>query len=360
MIARTPDKGAWRRVLVHLRRFARSWGRDRETEAVERPLTGDLDVRKGEGRLEIAPETAPRRELIERLAGIARPLGPTMAAPNRSGRTDATGTGDDDRTGAPFRSLRSLHGAPVRRPVQMTSMRCRTTMPPSPRRWLEGVPTLDYRRRRPLTTHLDRIVSSTPLGSPLQAASGPVAGGNHRLESLVTFPGIRRRPAQRRPGLSPRRHAPSGSNANTRVDAQRRPGLSPRRHTAEFADRHRATAPLNEGRGSRPGDTRRRARTPTRGSTLNEGRGSRPGDTSSRSIRPSLHRTAQRRPGLSPRRHSISSNSLAKASLSRSTKAGALAPATPRLTLVFAGVRLAQRRPGLSPRRHSNSKQQLP
>ena len=199
--------------------------------------------------------------------------------------------------------------------------------------------------------------------------------------------------------------------------AQRRPGLSPRRHSSSCAGLQAPT--LNEGRGSHPGDTSPGTPPPpgTRCSSLNEGRGSHPGDTSARfrmrcpaaerstkagALTPATHgrrallnegrgshpgapppsgsyrarcrRVAQRRPGLSPRRHKWGHRTTVqrRPGLSprrhpvdgqqRSTKAGALTPATPSdpactstkagaLTPATVAVH-AQRRPGLSPRRH--------
>ena len=98
---------------------------------------------------------------------------------------------------------------------------------------------------------------------------------------------------------------------------------------------------LNEGRGSHPGDTA----TPSGGTrrpnpTLNEGRGSHPGDT--RIFVGCVVRLshAQRRPGLSPRRH-LPAPTKSTVDPLRSTKAGALTPAT-RST---AGGRFASSRP---------------
>ena len=165
--------------------------------------------------------------------------------------------------------------------------------------------------------------------------------------------------AQRRPGLSPRRHALiTTTTPPVHTHAQRRPGLSPRRHCI-LPNRCNSVSPraLNEGRGSHPGDTcpagvrksaGRRSLNEGRGShpgdtrarsagllahysTLNEGRGSHPGDTFSTSACSISTPTAQRRPGLSPRRHLC----LPSSPLGRTAS--------------------AQRRPGLSPRRHSNA-----
>ena len=118
----------------------------------------------------------------------------------------------------------------------------------------------------------------------------------------------------------------------------------------------RISPSLNEGRGSHPGDTWVDGQRQVSLRPLNEGRGSHPGDTSPPSahraglsrrstkagaLTPATHTprcgarsnrlTAQRRPGLSPRRHAIWLYSI-------------LVPAT-----------VAQRRPGLSPRRHDRT-----
>ena len=85
-------------------------------------------------------------------------------------------------------------------------------------------------------------------------------------------------------------------------------------------------APLNEGRGVNPGDTHDQladARGYPHEASLNEGRGVNPGDTCASTGQPEVPgRSAQRRPGREPRRHSTSGGSLL-ALLRRSTKAGA-------------------------------------
>ena len=91
------------------------------------------------------------------------------------------------------------------------------------------------------------------------------------------------------------------------MHAQRRPGHQPRRHLVNAG-----SAPLNEGRGINPGDTRADRRSRGRGGDL------------------VLH--AQRRPGHQPR------------ATPTVASAGALSP--------FAGA-YAQRRPGHQPRRHT-------
>ncbi len=159
--------------------------------------------------------------------------------------------------------------------------------------------------------------------------------------------------------------------------AQRRPGLAPRRHTPRRCRARALASTLNEGRGWHPGDTRSRPqrccsgrrrstkagvgtpatraaalRTGVRRRPLNEGRGWHPGDTRVegaaleclvlRSTKagvgtPATHiggllalldDHAQRRPGLAPRRHPRPRVVQTAASM-RSTKAGVGTPATP-------------------------------
>ena len=99
--------------------------------------------------------------------------------------------------------------------------------------------------------------------------------------------------AQRRPGLPPRRHARSRIACSARVNAQRRPGLPPRRHSEMLnVQRNPGRSTLNEGRGFHPGDTR---------STLLPAVQRSGASTPATRDRPS---SAQRRPGLPPRRHS--------------------------------------------------------
>ena len=61
--------------------------------------------------------------------------------------------------------------------------------------------------------------------------------------------------AQRRPGVEPRRHACSLMADPLSSIAQRRPGVEPRRHGYASQRMRRGCGPLNEGRGSNPGDT---------------------------------------------------------------------------------------------------------
>ncbi len=110
--------------------------------------------------------------------------------------------------------------------------------------------------------------------------------------------------AQRRPGHAPRRHAPwpTAGTAAAYV-AQRRPGHAPRRHALSSGAAPPRARPLNEGRGTHPGDTPRGRRGQSGLRPLNEGRGTHPGDTCSRRRSTRVMGPAQRRPGHAPRRH---------------------------------------------------------
>ena len=195
--------------------------------------------------------------------------------------------------------------------------------------------------------------------------------------------------AQRRPGLSPRRHlrqlrkprqqphrstkagaltpATLAQHGPPCVEAagklaQRRPGLSPRRH------HHYVPAwsgvplasPLNEGRGSHPGDT-----SSTSSRTGQSGHMHR--STKAGALTPATLASSHRGSGTSPSVRSTKAGALTPAThdndylavamtrFERSTKAGALTPATrPPGVGAHANMLLmvAQRRPGLSPRRH--------
>ena len=195
--------------------------------------------------------------------------------------------------------------------------------------------------------------------------------------------GSRPRLAQQRPGLSPRRH---GSSATDQVPpfvhAQQRPGLSPRRHLSRPPSPCRPSPrTLNKGRGSHPGDTHQACETTPSTFPIAQ---QRPGLSPRRHDLPHIplamrNNPAQQRPGLSPRRHlrrqarpgaagvharSTKAGALTPATrlwrsrrrLSgrrRSTKAGALTPATPPHKVGIPEAMTAQQRPGLSPRRHT-------
>ena len=160
--------------------------------------------------------------------------------------------------------------------------------------------------------------------------------------------------AQRRPGRLPRRHGKTIPGANAEAyTLNRRPGRLPRRHAGRAAPRGPETGSLNEGRGAYPGDTGpvRRAHQilatrSTKAGALTPATPSRPAGRHSRA------RLAQRRPGRLPRRHAINITGMPPGP-TRSTKAGALTPATPVGMRGFASIsRNAQRRPGRLPRRH--------
>ena len=146
-----------------------------------------------------------------------------------------------------------------------------------------------------------------------------------------------------------------GVGAMTNINvAQRRPGREPRRHTRERRAPSTASAPLNEGRGANPGDTRGSTRRrSSRGAALNEGRGANPGDTlcgrDSWSSRP---RTLNEGRGANPGDTRWTGENR-PGSNRRSTKAGARTPATlGQGPSIRRPLRSAQRRPGREPRRH--------
>ncbi len=136
------------------------------------------------------------------------------------------------------------------------------------------------------------------------------------------------------------------------MSAQRRPGLSPRRHPVAFprhgdlagrSTKAGALTPATRGDGRHPAGGLRRstkagaltpATRPRRGPgrtarpSLNEGRGSHPGDTTSYRNNSQNQIDAQRRPGSHPGDTLHHSEALGEG-LRRSTKAGALTPATP-------------------------------
>ena len=162
-----------------------------------------------------------------------------------------------------------------------------------------------------------------------------------------------RNPAQRRPGREPRRQRRQRLPAV--LDAQRRPGREPRRH-ARQADRAALDEEaLNEGRGVNPGDTRRP--TGSRCSPRRKTAQRRPGREPRRHTRPTpspgiAATPAQRRPGREPRRH----NGPRPTRSSRVSTLNRRPGREPRRHLGGVdggtGRRPAQRRPGREPRRH--------
>ena len=191
-------------------------------------------------------------------------------------------------------------------------------------------------------------------GSPTGLSSAQRRPGHaprrHVLRCVVTRSMLFR--AQRRPGHAPRRHVKWTTVARKPTPAQRRPGHAPRRHartvhegtdvgarstkagartpaTPEGAEADdRAPTPLNEGRGTHPGDTPDLLTERAAEAALNEGRGTHPGDTCSGHDRFVRLNVAQRRPGHAPRRHKTDAE-------------------------IDAIVGAAQRRPGHAPRRHA-------
>ena len=191
--------------------------------------------------------------------------------------------------------------------------------------------------------------------------------------------GLRKQIAQRRPGREPRRHVdaqlPRGRRHLRSTKAGARTPATPARMQDRALGRRRSTKA-----GARTPATRAASfpRRPTR-APLNEGRGANPGDTRRAKLVMDLQGCAQRRPGREPRRHLIASRStpasasgaqrrpgreprrhLQEASGQmrrvgdRSTKAGARTPATRGSAASTASRRRrAQRRPGREPRRHA-------
>ena len=124
------------------------------------------------------------------------------------------------------------------------------------------------------------------------------------LPSHVRRGGDKPRYAQRRPGLPPRRHRRADlQRPGRRLRSTKAGAPTPATHTRLSPVRWEGCDPLNEGRGSHPGDTCRCCRRPVRRCSLNEGRGSHPGDTHQRITPTRRPCPAQRRPGLPPRRH---------------------------------------------------------
>ena len=242
------------------------------------------------------------------------------------------------KAGAPTPATREASGPGAKRPATPYAQR-RPGLPPrrhaleivsvrfvKPRSTKAGAPT----PATPLARNSTSAGRSTKAGAPTPAtpprgglATTPAkAGAPTPATPMIARPRHNGR-AQRRPGLPPRRHAHESSisprpdtrstkagaptpatpasQSGSRGPTQRRPGLPPRRHEEAgavpatlrppdgqpWADAQRRGShrrrPLNEGRGSHPGDT-----------SLNEGRGSHPGDTRQRDG------SAQRRRGSHP------------------------------------------------------------
>jgi len=140
--------------------------------------------------------------------------------------------------------------------------------------------------------------------------------------------------AQRRPGPEPQRHSARVSYSRTRrIHAQRRPGPEPQRHQIMAARAGAEGAPLNEGRGPNPSDTR------CAESGQHDGR---PRSTKAGARTPATHD-----------RHGRGGERLVR----RSTKAGARTPATPPIARWNRpSFRCAQRRPGPEPQRHPSTR----
>ena len=109
---------------------------------------------------------------------------------------------------------------------------------------------------------------------------------------------------------------------------QRRPGVEPRRHPRHVAQVGGIVGRSTKAGGRTPATRNPRLRPSRRPTPLNEGRGSNPGDTTKSPTVAPEGMIAQRRPGVEPRRHQL------------------WTPTT------SSGPRHAQRRPGVEPRRH--------
>ena len=185
------------------------------------------------------------------------------------------------------------------------------------------------------------------------------------MKLATTTPSL---PAQRRPGFEPRRHylRPHRSVGRKRR-AQRRPGFEPRRHiSVPFLTEPPAHDPLNEGRGSNPGDTpdveAHVAALVSALAPLNEGRGSNPGDTRAVGLCRGfgVDRHAQRRPGFEPRRHQHEPVMGSDARCQHAQRRPGFEPRrhVPVHPITMRAARLgsAQRRPGFEPRRHDDAR----
>ncbi len=203
-----------------------------------------------------------------------------------------------------------------------------------------------------------RLRRSSRRGQPPNALLAGSPALNEGRGSPATRPGDgdprARMPAQRRPGVEPRRHRGVGHVVVHRVRRStkaggRTPATHARRVLARDVQRLRSTKA-----GGRTPATRAISQPPSRRPCpLNEGRGSNPGDTMRMNRQVLQDIDAQRRPGVEPRRHMTAAMGVRRES-ARSTKAGGRTPATPDYdrqgTYPDDG---AQRRPGVDPRRHA-------
>ena len=152
------------------------------------------------------------------------------------------------------------------------------------------------------------------------------------------------------PGDTRRHHAQRSGRARSTKAGARTPATRqgrPRRPVRRL--------PLNEGRGANPGDTRRGGRTRGWRRSLNEGRGANPGDTRVArtpppSIVPRSTKAGARTPATRPDHHSAPGR---RAALNEGR--GANPGDTPRGQTGGPDDPLAQRRPGREPRRHPPS-----
>ena len=237
------------------------------------------------------------------------------------------------------RAVSGLHGARVVRSTKAGALTPATPAGPPPPSGRIAPPLNKGRGSHPCDTRGRRRDPPT-RGAPNKGRGshpGDTSCARLAVESVNC--------AQQRPGLSPRRHFTPNANAIFLTSAQQRPGLSPRRHP-----RHRTVPDGDPARSTKAGALTPATlpRPPAPASTLrslNKGRGSHPGDTRQNDALPICFRCAQQRPGLSPRRHYP--DHLAQAQRTqRSTKAGALTPATPDLDAGAARVRVRSTKAG--------------
>ncbi len=154
-------------------------------------------------------------------------------------------------------------------------------------------------------------------------------------------------------GINPGDTRPRRECAGVRHDAQRRPGHQPRRHRPRRRHRPQPCLRSTKAGASTPATQASPTPPPSTMSALNEGRGINPGDTVIVQFIAFVVKSAQRRPGHQPRRHS-SSNPGSPSTSSAQRRPGH----QPRRHFVISlsemvATRRAQRRPGHQPRRHT-------
>ena len=168
------------------------------------------------------------------------------AQPSRSGSTLNEGRGThpgDTRLGRLVRVL-------VRHRSTKAGARTPATLVPRAMRMSHGARSTKAGARTPATPPRRDSAPCRPCG-PLKRRPGH-APRRHFLPAASSSRGSN---AQRRPGHAPRRHASGRVRSKMAEPAQRRPGHAPRRHADRRRRSPRPGRPLNEGRGTHPGDT---------------------------------------------------------------------------------------------------------